>query len=113
MVRWLQARTNPSDDLLAAALLHDVGKGRLHVVDRVAFVLLGRLSGRLRARLGAPEGMRFRQALWRLEHHPRLGRELLADVSRPRVTDLVAAHLASGAGDDEELRWLMAADSAC
>jgi hypothetical protein len=113
MVQWLQARTDPSHDLLAAALLHDVGKGSLRVFDRVAFVLLGRLSGRLRHRLGAQEGARFRQALWRLEQHPRLGQELLTGISRPRVVALVGAHLAPDGGADEELAWLIAADSAC
>jgi hypothetical protein len=30
----------PSDDLRVAALLHDVGKGDLFVVERIAFVIL-------------------------------------------------------------------------
>jgi hypothetical protein len=112
MVHWLRARTAPSADLLAAVLLHDVGKGRLLVWDRVAFVLMGRASKSLRRRLGAPDGPRFRQALWRLEHHPRLGAEKLAGLSRDRVIALVAAHLAAD-GADEELRWLRDADDAC
>jgi hypothetical protein len=113
MVHWLRARTAPSADVVAAALLHDVGKGRLLVWDRVAFVVLGRVSKSLRGRLGSPRGMRFRQALWRLEHHPRLGAEQLTGVSRERVVALVAAHLAPDAGADEELLWLAAADNAC
>lgn len=39
------------NDLLAAALLHDVGKGRLNVVQRSMWVLLGALSLGLRERL--------------------------------------------------------------
>jgi hypothetical protein len=113
MVRWLQRHTEPSDDLLAATLLHDVGKGRLVVWDRVAFVLLG-VSPALRRRVVRREGGRFRNALWRLQEHARLGGELLqAHGTRPRVVSLVARHKDTSSGADEELRWLLAADAAC
>jgi putative nucleotidyltransferase with HDIG domain len=112
MVHWLRARTEPSTALLAAALLHDVGKGRLRAWERAAFVLLGPLPGGARARL-ARRGGGPRDALWRLEHHARLGAELLAAAgASPRIVELVAHHTEPGPAGGE-LGWLRAADAAC
>ena len=92
-----------SDTLLTAALLHDVGKGPVHVWDRIVFVLLGGLGDRAC----------FRRALWRLEHHAALGAALLrAAGSSPRVVELVERHTAAPPHDDEELSRLIAADEA-
>lgn len=118
MVHWLERHapgdTRPSYDLLTAALLHDVGKGSLIVWDRVAFVLLGALSGRLRGGLAREDGRRWQRALWRLEYHAPLGAEKLALAgSRPRVIELVSRHKDASPAGDEELAWLMAADGAC
>ncbi len=105
-----------SRDLLAAALLHDVGKGRLLLCDRAAFVLLNALSERLGDALAVEHGMRWRRALWRIRHHARLGAARLVDAgSRPPVVELVARHIAAkreGAGGDRELALLIAADDA-
>jgi hypothetical protein len=117
MLLWLRARMpasggQPSAALAVAALLHDVGKGRLHLAERVAFVLLGVL-GEARRDRWCVEGGGFRGALWRLRHHARFGAERLAGTSTERVRWLVAHHADAWPPDDEELRWLMAADDAC
>ena len=100
-------------DVLAAALLHDVGKGRVRAAERIAFVLLGAVGFGARQRLANPGGEGFRTAIWRLEHHATLGAERLRDISRPRVVWLVERHTDADPPPDEELRWLLAADNAC
>lgn len=85
--RW--GYTHPA--LLAAALLHDVGKtrARLRLWHRVAWVLVQALWPRAAARLAQPSGWRY--PFWVLAEHPRLG-----------------AALAREAGCDEETVWLIA-----
>lgn len=112
MLIWLRARTRPSPALEVATLLHDVGKGRLRLAERVAFVLLGVLGEARRDRLCA-EGGGFRGALWRLRHHARLGAARLEGGAGERVCWLVAHHTDAPLPDDEDLRWLVAADDAC
>jgi len=116
MVRWLRMHGRPRDEVLVAALLHDVGKGDLRVWDRIAFVLLGAADSRrgwtLRSRLSTEHGSRFRNALWRLEHHARLGADRLA-ASKPRVVWLTAHHTDLEPPADPDLALLMAADAAC
>ena len=60
-------------DLLAAALLHDCGKGHVTLWQRVLHVILGAAAPGLRARLATARVAGWRQSLWRLEHHPELG----------------------------------------
>ncbi|MEX1022915.1 MAG: HD domain-containing protein, partial [Dehalococcoidia bacterium] len=84
-----------SDDLLAAALLHDVGKGRLRDWHRVLYVLLNAASPGFARRLESSEGPGWQQALWRLRYHARIGAELLAaEGSSPRVVEVVRQHTA-------------------
>jgi hypothetical protein len=109
VLRRLDAGAPPSMALRQAALLHDVGKGYLELWDRVAFVLLGALSPRLLDALAAHDGMRWRNALWRLRHHAAIGAEILvAAGSSARVVALVGGHTAEPAGDDELARLIEA-----
>ncbi len=97
-------------DLLAAALLHDVGKGDLLVTERVVYVLLAAVSSRLVDLVGSPRP-RWRNGIWRLRHHARLGAERLSEEgSSRRVIDLVAAHVDGDPAGDDELARLQAVD---
>jgi hypothetical protein len=118
VLRWLQRSavergTVVPETLVQAALLHDVGKGRLATWHRVAFVLLNAAAPRLAPRIERAEGAGWRNALWRLRHHARLGAQRLAAAGvAPRVVELVARHTGEFAGDDE-LAWLIEADAHC
>ena len=110
--RRLRARGHDDHDLLTAALLHDVGKGRVALWHRVAYVLLEAGAPGLLARLTAPgEGRGWRQALHRCRHHPKLGAELAARAgSPPPVVALIGAE--EVAADGGRLAALQAADDA-
>ena len=74
--RRLREQGHDDRHLLAAALLHDVGKGRIALWHRVAYVLLEAWAPGLLSRLAAPgQGRGWRQALYRCRHHPQLGAE--------------------------------------
>ncbi len=98
------------DEVLTAALVHDVGKGRLRAWQRVVFVACGGLPvvGRL---IESPDGAEWRRGLSRLRHHARLGAALLVDAgSAPRVVELVGRHTDSPPADDAELARFIALD---
>lgn len=99
-------------DALVAALLHDVGKGRLHDWQRVLFVLLEAVRPGLGRPLEAATGPAWRTGLWRLRHHARLGAERLAEVgTAPRVVEIVAAHTARLPVADAEIARFVEWDS--
>lgn len=82
----------PSRSLIAAVLLHDLGKSAaaLGRWQRVGFVLLDALPGRPLRRLREPPGRSAWYGLWVLQHHAALG-----------------AALARAAGVDERVAWLI------
>ncbi len=77
VMRRVRDRAPGDAPLLAAAMLHDCGKGEVAVWQRVLHVVLGAAPG-LRARFASEAGAPWRQGMWRLLHHPRLGAGLAA-----------------------------------
>lgn len=107
IVMWrVRAQAGESDAaLLAAALLHDCGKGRVALWQRVAYVLLGVAPG-ARRRLAGERG-----GLWRLLHHAALGADLAAAAgAEADVVRMIREQEVAGA--DARLAILQAADEA-
>jgi HD domain len=97
--------------LLAAALLHDCGKGRVALWQRVAHVLLGATAPSLRARIASQRGAAWRQAFWRLLHHPELGADMVAQTAAdPDTIRMIREQ--DTAAPDQRLALLQAADDA-
>ncbi len=110
--RRLRERGHDDRALLAAALLHDVGKGQIALWHRVAFVLANATIPKLIDRLGRPgDGRGWRQALYRCRHHEELGAELARETG---VSDEVAALIGSKTTGSNDVRIvaLEAADDA-
>ena len=103
--RRLREQGRDDGDLLAAALLHDAGKGRIALWHRVAFVLLDAAApGVQRAISARGEGDGWRQALYRCCHHAELGASLArAAGAGERVVALI------GEDDSEPVREQLAA----
>lgn len=99
-------------DLLAAALLHDCGKGKIAIWHRVAYVLLDAAAPSILQRIIVPgNGTNWRQSLYRCVHHPRLGGDLAAAAgSSARTTQLIRGEPTEDARD--QLAALHAADDA-
>lgn len=104
------AATN-DDALFAAALLHDCGKGRIALWQRVAHVVVGASAPSLRPRIASDQGAPWRQAFWRLLHHPELGAEMVAQTGAdPDTIRMIREQDAEA--PDERLAQLQAADEA-
>jgi putative nucleotidyltransferase with HDIG domain len=102
-------------DLQAAGLLHDIGKidahGRVRLPDRVARVVLRRVSPGLLTRLAASSSPGLLHGLYLCVHHPRLGAERARALGcTERTIELIARHEDEGPHFDDELRLLQQAD---
>ncbi len=79
VLRRLLDQGQRDPDLLAAALLHDVGKTRapLTVWERIVVVLARKLTPRLVRRMGQSEPLGLRKAFVVAERHPQWGADML------------------------------------
>ncbi|MGD2040823.1 MAG: HDIG domain-containing protein [Anaerolineae bacterium] len=118
VLRLLREQGHTQPDLMAAALLHDVGKtrapqGSLHLWHRVATVLMRSLSPRLVEQVGRDEPGSWRQPFFVQENHAALGAELARQVGcTPRTVELIRYHEDALAGSNVPLlAELQAADA--
>ena len=110
VLRSLQRQGHTDPPLMAAALLHDVGKiaTRIRLWHRVVWVLATGLTPRWAKRLQHPTG--WRKPFWVLAEHPRLGADLVREAGgEEAVIWLVAHHQEHGLNPPPPYdRWLSA-----
>lgn len=101
-------------ELLTAALLHDVGKAgqgvRVGLVGRTLAVLLGSAAPGLSRRIASSSGRGWRRTLNLAEHHASLGADLARAAGCSERVCWIIAHHHDEAVEDEALRLLQRAD---
>ncbi|MEX0784559.1 MAG: HD domain-containing protein [Dehalococcoidia bacterium] len=109
--RWLLERGHEDPDLIAAGLLHDIGKGEQRRLDRTVYVLAS--HARLAPRLAASASkFELRRAVARTLTHSETGAFALEMAGASgRVVELTLRHH-QAAGDDRVLALLQQADAA-
>ncbi len=119
VLRDLLAEGHTQPDLLAAALLHDVGKtqGRFSLPEKVVVVLVRALAPGLFQRWGSAESARgWRQPFAVSVQHPAWGAEMAAAAgASPLLVELIRRHadplpVPPKTEADRLLRWLQAVD---
>ena len=111
----LQRNGESDNDLLVAALLHDLGKCRnghcVRLIHRVARVILRRVSPSALERLARWPAPTWRVGFALAVHHPGLGAEKAGQLGcSARTCWLIAHHEDKPPPDDDQLRRLIAAD---
>lgn len=108
-VRAASSAEDPA--LFTAALLHDCGKGRVGLWQRVVFVVAAAITPAMLARIASEHGAGWRQGFWRLLHHPRLGADAVAATGAdPAVVRMIREQ--DSPAPDARLALLQAADDA-
>jgi hypothetical protein len=112
VVARLQAEGQSDPDLLAAALLHDAGKGhRVRLWHRVAVVLVGAVAPSRLDRLGSADPASWRYPFHLQRHHEQLSAQAALDAGcGPRVAAFIAG--TSDGADARLAAALQAADAA-
>ena len=113
VLRHLEAAGQTDADLLAAALLHDVGKiqSPLSIFDRVTIVLGNRFLPRLARRWGQGTARGLRRPFVVAACHADWGAELAARAgASPRTCELIRRHQNAPGSQDMLLSALQAAD---
>lgn len=113
MLERLKASGQTDPDLLAAALLHDVGKVLvpLSLLDRVVIVLGKRFFQRRARRWSEGTPSRLRRPFVVAAHHPDWGADLAEQAgASSRTVDLIRRHQDIPSVDDSLLSALQSAD---